>query len=156
MFSILSRRCPLLATSCPSFSVCFPCSSPIPGLIWFGSVYLVATAGFVADQLMRENNNNNNNNTAGHHGSNGLLQILSSRLIRSPESASIRHLVRDIPTTPPFSAFTVSVSDDYTPEVLLASTYRTDESLISEQGFWFDQRRRHNGRRHVYDITVSI
>ena len=51
-FSILSRRCPLLATSCPSFSVCFPCSSPIPGLIWFGSVYLVTTAGFVADQLM--------------------------------------------------------------------------------------------------------
>ena len=34
------------------FSVCFPCSSPIPGLIWFGSVYLVTTAGFVADQLM--------------------------------------------------------------------------------------------------------
>ena len=49
---ILSRRCPLLATSCPSFSVCFPCSSPIPGLIWFGFVYLVTTAGFVADQLM--------------------------------------------------------------------------------------------------------
>ena len=24
-------NCPLLATSCPSFSVCFPCSSPIPG-----------------------------------------------------------------------------------------------------------------------------
>ena len=23
-----------------------------PGLIWFGSMYLVATAGFVADQLM--------------------------------------------------------------------------------------------------------
>ena len=41
------------------FSVCFPCSSPIPGLIWFGSVYLVTTAGFVADQLMWENNNNN-------------------------------------------------------------------------------------------------
>ena len=35
MFSILSRRCPLLATSCPSFSVCFPCSSPIPDLVWF-------------------------------------------------------------------------------------------------------------------------
>ena len=32
--------------------VCFPCLSPIPGLIWFGSVYLVTTAGFVADQLM--------------------------------------------------------------------------------------------------------
>ena len=63
MFSILSRRCPLLATSCPSFSVCFPCSSPIPGLIWFGSVYLVTTAGFVADQFMWENNNNNNSNT---------------------------------------------------------------------------------------------
>ena len=30
----------------------FPCLSPIPGLIWFGSVYLVTTAGFVADQLM--------------------------------------------------------------------------------------------------------
>ena len=38
--------------SCPSSSVCFPCLSPIPGLIWFGSVYLVITAGFVADQLM--------------------------------------------------------------------------------------------------------
>ena len=37
---------------CPSFSVCFPCLSPIPGLIWFGSVYLVTTAGFVADQLI--------------------------------------------------------------------------------------------------------
>ena len=34
-FLFLSRRCPLLATSCPSFSVCFPCSSPIPGLILF-------------------------------------------------------------------------------------------------------------------------
>ena len=29
----------------------FPCLSPISGLIWFGSVYLVTTAGFVADQL---------------------------------------------------------------------------------------------------------
>ena len=38
--------------SCPSFSVCFPCLSPIPGLIWFDSVYFVTTAGFVADQLM--------------------------------------------------------------------------------------------------------
>ena len=38
--------------SCPSSSVCFPCLSPIPGLIWFGSVYLETTAGFVADQLM--------------------------------------------------------------------------------------------------------
>ena len=37
---------------CPSFYVCFPCLSPIPCLIWFGSVYLVTTAGFVADQLM--------------------------------------------------------------------------------------------------------
>ena len=33
-------------------SVCFPCSSPISGLMWFGSVYLVTTAGFVADHLM--------------------------------------------------------------------------------------------------------
>ena len=36
----------------PFSSVCFLCLSPIPGLIWFGSVYLVTTAGFVADQLM--------------------------------------------------------------------------------------------------------
>ena len=27
-------------------------NSPIPGLIWFASVYLVTTAGFVAEQLM--------------------------------------------------------------------------------------------------------
>ena len=37
---------------CPFSSVFFPCLSPIPGLIWFGSVYLVTTAGFVADPLM--------------------------------------------------------------------------------------------------------
>ena len=30
----------------------FPALSPIPSLIWFGSVYLVTTAGFVADQIM--------------------------------------------------------------------------------------------------------
>ena len=36
--------------SCPFSSVCFPCLSPIPGLIWFGAVYLVT--GFVADQLI--------------------------------------------------------------------------------------------------------
>ena len=40
--------------SCPFSSLCFPCLSPIPGLIWFGSVYLVTTAGFVADKLMCE------------------------------------------------------------------------------------------------------
>ena len=38
--------------SCPFSSVCFPCLSLIPGLMWFGFVYLVTTAGFVADQLM--------------------------------------------------------------------------------------------------------
>ena len=38
--------------SCPFPSVCFPCLSPISGSIWFDSVYLVTTAGFVADQLM--------------------------------------------------------------------------------------------------------
>ena len=38
--------------SCPFSSVCFPCLSPISGLVWFGSVYLVTTAGFVTDQLM--------------------------------------------------------------------------------------------------------
>ena len=34
---------------CPSFSVCFPCLSPIPGLIWFGSVYLV-THGWICSE----------------------------------------------------------------------------------------------------------
>ena len=43
-------RCWLL--SCPFSSVCFPCLSPIPGLISFGSVSLVTTAGFVAGQLL--------------------------------------------------------------------------------------------------------
>ena len=40
--------------SCPFSYVYFPCLSPIPGLIWFGSAYLVTTVGFVADQLMWE------------------------------------------------------------------------------------------------------
>ena len=52
--SCSSRRCPLLATFlsvlfCP-LSLTF--SERIPGLIWFGSVYLVTTAGFKVDQLM--------------------------------------------------------------------------------------------------------
>ena len=38
--------------SCPFSSVCFPCLPLIPGLIWFGSVYLMTTTRFVADQLM--------------------------------------------------------------------------------------------------------
>ena len=37
---------------CPFSSVCFPCLSPISGLIWLGPVYLVTTAGCVADQFM--------------------------------------------------------------------------------------------------------
>ena len=51
-FSIYRDNVLCWLLSCPFFSVCFPCLSPIPGLIWFGSVYLVTTAGFVADQLM--------------------------------------------------------------------------------------------------------
>ena len=48
------RRCPLLATF---LSVVFCLlsllfSERVPGSFWFGSVYLVTTAGFVADQLM--------------------------------------------------------------------------------------------------------
>ena len=48
------RRCPLLGNS---LSVVFCLlsllfSERVPGLIWFGSVYLMTTAGFVADQLM--------------------------------------------------------------------------------------------------------
>ena len=35
--------------SCPFFSVCFPCLSPISGLIWFGTVHLVITTGVAAD-----------------------------------------------------------------------------------------------------------
>ena len=40
--------------SCPSSSVCFPffLSGYVQGLVWFGSVYLVTTARFVADQSM--------------------------------------------------------------------------------------------------------
>ena len=53
-FFCLSRRCPLLATF---LSVLFCLLSLLisertSGLIWFGSVYLVTTAGSVADQLM--------------------------------------------------------------------------------------------------------
>ena len=53
-FFCLSRRCPLL----PTFLSVLFCllsllvSERFSGLIWFGSVYLVTTAGFVADQLM--------------------------------------------------------------------------------------------------------
>ena len=41
--------------SCPFPYVCFPSfffSEHVPGLIWFGSVYLATTAGFIADHLM--------------------------------------------------------------------------------------------------------
>ena len=53
-FFCLSRLCPLLATF---LSVLFCLlslfiSERFSGLISFGSVYLVTTAGFVADQLM--------------------------------------------------------------------------------------------------------
>ena len=53
IFCCLSRRCPLLATflfvlfSLLSLLI----SERFSGLISFGSVYLVTTAGFVADQL---------------------------------------------------------------------------------------------------------
>ena len=46
--------CPFLAKM--SFADYFPAfffSDRVPGWFWFGSVYLVTTAGFVADQLMR-------------------------------------------------------------------------------------------------------
>ena len=53
-FCCPSRRCPLLTTF---LSVLFALlslliSERIYGLIWFGSVYLVTTAGFEVDQLM--------------------------------------------------------------------------------------------------------
>ena len=52
--SCLSRRCPLLATFLSVILCMLPLliSERVPGSIWFGSVYLVTTAGFVADQLM--------------------------------------------------------------------------------------------------------
>ena len=52
----LVRRCPFTLLATFFVSVLFFClllfllfSEHIPGLIWFGSVYLVTTAGFVAD-----------------------------------------------------------------------------------------------------------
>ena len=57
MFSVscLSRRFPLLATflSVLFWLLSLLISERIPGLIWFGSVYLVTTAGFVADNNVR-------------------------------------------------------------------------------------------------------
>ena len=50
--------CRLLSRPLPS--VCFPCSFGFPSIVFvpvlfcFGSVYLLATAGFVTDQLMRD------------------------------------------------------------------------------------------------------
>ena len=48
------RRYPLMATffSVLLYLLSLLISERVPGLIWFGSVYLVTTAGFVADQLM--------------------------------------------------------------------------------------------------------
>ena len=53
-FFCLSRRCPLLATFLSGLFCLLSLliSKRISGLIWFGSVYLVTTAGFIADQLM--------------------------------------------------------------------------------------------------------
>ena len=50
----LSRRCPLLATFLPVIFCLLSLliSERFSGLVSFGSVYLVTTAGFVADQLM--------------------------------------------------------------------------------------------------------
>ena len=52
--SCLSRRCPSLATFLSVLLCLLSLLIPkrIPGLIKFGFVYLVTTAGFVADQLM--------------------------------------------------------------------------------------------------------
>ena len=52
--SCLSRRCLSLATFLSVLSCLLSplISERIPGLIWFRSVYLATTAGFVADQLM--------------------------------------------------------------------------------------------------------
>ena len=57
LFLFLFLQCPFLhgddvlcwLLSCPLSSVCFP--ENVLGLIWCGSVYLVTTTGFVADQL---------------------------------------------------------------------------------------------------------
>ena len=60
-FHFVSLLCPFLAavSFAGYFLVCFllsECpaffSESVPGLIWFGSVELLTTAGFVADQLM--------------------------------------------------------------------------------------------------------
>ena len=44
--------------SCPFSYVCFPCLSPIPGLIWFGSVYLVTTAWLDSYRISQCEKNN--------------------------------------------------------------------------------------------------
>ena len=48
------RRCTLLATFLSVVFCLLPLlfSERVPGLVWLGSVYLVTTAGFVADQLL--------------------------------------------------------------------------------------------------------
>ena len=55
-------------SSCPFSSVClsFFLSERVPGLIWFGPIYLVTTTGFVSDQLMRDEQQTNNNNNRVH------------------------------------------------------------------------------------------
>ena len=56
VFSVycLSRRCPVFASFLSVLFCLISLLIPerIPGMIWLGSVYLVTTAGFVADQLM--------------------------------------------------------------------------------------------------------
>ena len=59
------RRCPLLATFLSVFFCLiflFFLSERVPGLIWFGSIYLVTTTGFVSDQLMWDEQQTPTNN----------------------------------------------------------------------------------------------
>ena len=54
LFLVYRDGCPLLATFLSVLACLFSLliSERIPGVIWFGPVYLVTSAGFVADQLV--------------------------------------------------------------------------------------------------------
>ena len=71
-FNFVSLLCPLQATMSlagyflarlllSAFSDFFLRTCYVPGLVWFGSVCRVTTAGFVGDQSSEINSNNNNN-----------------------------------------------------------------------------------------------
>ena len=81
--------CPLLSSVCFScffFSFLFS-SETVPGLIWFGSVYLVTTTGFVADPFMWDTQQQTNKNSILL--STPRANFVSTKCFEDPESTSI-------------------------------------------------------------------